>query len=590
MSVAAAVLVAGVLLAASVAASLAADRLRLPVLMVFLAIGMVAGSAGTGIVDFDDYGLTREIGLLALALILFDGALRTGLGAVRGVIAPALRLAVGGTVIVSILVGIAAAAVLQRPLLDGLLVGSILAATDSAAVFGLLRTSSLRPRLVRTIEAESGFNDAVALALVIGFAGWVSHPHNHGALTLVGQVFRELAVGAAAGAAVGVTAAAAFSRVRLRTEGLYAVATLAAAALALGAATAAGGSGLLAVYIGGLIIGDSQITSRRTVVAFHGGLAWLAQAGLFLMLGLLAAPGRIGHVAPAGVVLAVFVVLVARPIATLAMLGGDEFSLRERIVVSWSEFVGATPLLFAAFAAASGTRYGREIFDLVLVVVIVATLAQGLSFEPLARRLGVTFVPPLLPAPLTDGSGPRRLGAEIVEYAVVSSDNAVGRRLSELRLPLGISVMLVVRREQAVPPTSVTRLESGDVLHLLVREEMLERLPDVVGRLRHPAPEDLRGSDSDGSEFVCAPWSPVDGDPGRPEVVRGLLVLTSLCSRSDRPGSLVRLEDGRYAVTGPTLAIAAAGLLGRYVRQQIAGATDPREARWWNAVLATLPR
>jgi cell volume regulation protein A len=479
------VLAAGVLLAASVAASLVAARLRLPALMLFLAVGMAGGSSGAGWISFRDYGLARDLGIAALAVILFDGALHTGFAKARHVLGAAVRLAVGATAIVAVLVGSAASLLLGRPLLQGMLIGSILASTDSAAVFGLLHGSTLRGRLVRTIEAESGFNDAVALVLVVGFAGWISHPGRGGADLITGAA-SELAFGAVSGVVVGLAAAWSLVRIRLPATGLYAVASFAAAALAFGAATSLHGSGLLAVYLAGLLIADAQIPSRRTIAAFHDGLAWVAQVGLFLMLGLLVTPGRLGDMLPVGLTLAILVVLVARPLATFAMTDSREFTRPERVLLSWAEFVGATPILFAAFAVVSGVPDSAGIFDLVVVVVIFATMAQGLTFEPLARALGLTTVQPLLPAPLVEFGGARSLGAELLEYPVTMSDDVVGRRVRDLRLPLGITPVLIVRGDEAVPPSGVTLLKAGDVLHLLVRTEVAGRIPELIARLSTP--------------------------------------------------------------------------------------------------------
>jgi cell volume regulation protein A len=485
MSGAGPTLAIAVMLVASIAAALVAARLRLPALMLFLAIGIAGGSAGTGWVSFHDFALARELGIAALALILFNGALHTGLRDVVRMLGTSLRLAVGGTVIVAVLVGIAASVLLGRPLLEGLLIGSILASTDSAAVFGLLHGSTLRTRLVRTIEAETALNDAVTLVLVTGFVAWIGEP-SFGVLDMVQGAVRELAYGAVSGVAVGYAAAWLIARIRLPATGLYAVATFAAGALAYGAATSFHGSGLLAVYLAGLLLADAKLPARRTIAAFHDGLAWVAQVGLFLMLGLLVQPGGIGGVLSSGFNLTLILILLARPLATFAMTSSREFTTPERIVLSWSEFVGATPMLFAALAVASGVPGGGQIFDLVLVVVVVATLVQGLTFERLARSFGLTKAAPLLPPPLVDFGGARSLGAELLEYPVSISDGVVGRRIRDLGLPLGITPVLIVRGDEAVPPEGPTLLKAGDALHLLVREEVAGRIPELIARLGDP--------------------------------------------------------------------------------------------------------
>jgi cell volume regulation protein A len=472
----------GGLLAAAVGTSLVAARLRLPALLLFLGVGMAAGSDGAGWISFADYGLARELGVGALALILFDGGLNTSFAEIRPSLGAALRLAGGATVIVSIVTGIAAALLLGLGLLQGLLLGSILASTDSAAVFGLLRGSTLRRSLVRTMEAESGLNDAVVMVLVVGFIGWIQEP-TQSVVDLATLAARQLAIGAICGFVVAKVAGAAITRIRLARTGLYAVATFACALMAYGSAAGLGGSGLLAVYLAGLFLADAPIPGRQTIAAFHDGVAWVGQVGLFVMLGLLASPGRLGAAFSHGAALALVVVLLARPLATFAMTSRREFTVRERVVLSWAELLGATPIVFASFAVASGIRGSDTMFDVVIVAVIVSTLLQGLTFESLARVLGLTRVVPLLPRPLAEFGGAARLGAELVEYTVVSTDGTVGHRVRDLLLPLGITLALIVRGEEAVSPAGSARLKSGDTLHFLVRQEVAVRIPELLARL-----------------------------------------------------------------------------------------------------------
>jgi cell volume regulation protein A len=476
------ILAGGGMLAAAVCASLVAARLRVPALLLFLGVGMAVGSDGAGWIAFDDYAVAREIGIAALALILFDGALSTGLSTIRGVLATSLRLAVAGTVIVAVVTGVIASVLVGLPLSHCLLLGSILAATDSAAVFGLLRGSTLRRRLVHTMEAEAAFNDAVVLVLALGFVEWIQH-QGYGLVDLTVLAVREFALGAVCGFLVSTAAAALLSRVRLPRTGLYSVASLAVAAIAYGAAVTASGSGLLAVYLAGLVLADAQIPGRQTIAIVHDGLAWMAQIGLFLTLGLLVSPARLEAVVPQGLLLAFVVLLVARPLATFATTSMREFNVPERLLLSWAELLGATPIVFATLAVASGISGGLEIFDMVVVAVVVSTVVQGLTFEPLARALGLTRVVPLLPRPLVEWGGARSVGAELVEFPVTASDGVVGRRVRDLALPLGITTSVIMRGKDAVPPTPATRLRAGDVLHLLVPEELSARIPELVARL-----------------------------------------------------------------------------------------------------------
>jgi cell volume regulation protein A len=330
------------------------------------------------------------------------------------------------------------------------------------------------------------------------------------------------------------------------------------------------------------------------MAVFHDGAAWVAQVGLFLVLGLLITPSRLGSVLSDGIVLALVVLLVARPVATMTMTSPREFTLRERVVLSWAEMLGATPIVFAALAAAGGISGSREIFDLVSVAVVTSTLLQGLTFEPLARALGLTGVAPLLPRPLAEFGGASRLRAEIVEFPVTAADGAVGRTIRELDLPLGITVALIVRDGEAVSPADGERLKAADTLHLLVREEVSARIPELLARLRSSGPEQRRtawlDTDDASGRLVTEPWTSEHGDPDDPELLAGIPVIERLRGRRDRRGALVVLEDGRYAVTGTTLAVGPADVVRRYAGRRVAGAPDRAEEAWWREVVAALLR
>src|SRR5919106_1853757 len=265
------VLIVGGLLIAGLFASLAAGRLRVPGLVLFLGLGMAIGSDGLGWLDFSDVELARTIGVVALALILFEGGLAAGWDEIRPVLGPSLALAVLGTLITALVVGLAAAWLLDLSTLEGLLLGSIVASTDGAAVFSVLRGSSISRRLARTLEAESGFNDPFAVLLVLGFIEWIQRP-DYGAVDMLGLVAGELAIGAVVGFAIGAGSVEAFRRVSLATSGLYPVASVATAALAYGAADVLHGSGFLAVYLAGLALGSGRIPARRTIGDFHAGV------------------------------------------------------------------------------------------------------------------------------------------------------------------------------------------------------------------------------------------------------------------------------------------------------------------------------
>jgi cell volume regulation protein A len=469
-------LAAGLLLAAAVAASLTASRLRLPALVLFLGIGMAVGSDGAGWIRFDDYEVARYAGVLALALILFDGGLGTGARELQPVIRPALKLAVLGTIGVALFTGLGAALLLGMPIRHALLLGAILASTDSAAVFALVRNSPLRRRITRTLEGESGLNDPVAVLLVLGLIGWIVEP-GWGAWHLGELLVRALLGGVLFGVGAGRLAIWALERLPLPAPGLYPVTSLAAAALSFGGAEAVGGSGFLAVYLTGLVIADAPIQARSTIAVFHEGAAWIAQIGLFLMLGLLVSPGQLSAVATEGIVLTL-IALVARPAATLLATCRDRFSFPERLVLGWAGLRGAVPVVLATFPVTAGVSRGDAVFNIVFIVVLLTTVIQGSTFEPLARRLHVTTPDPVRSRP----ARVRRAAVETVDYPVSPLDGVVGRQVANLGLPSQASVDVIMRDGEAIPAEGSLRIAAGDQLRLLVRGDAAREVAALVSR------------------------------------------------------------------------------------------------------------
>ena len=585
------VLIAGALLTAGLAAALLAGRLRLPSLVLFLGIGMAVGTDGLGWVDFSDYELARDVGVVALALILFEGGLNAGFGEIRPVLRSVVSLAVLGTLITAGICGLAATWLFDFSLLEGLLLGSIIASTDGAAIFALLRGASLKRRIARTLEGEAGTNDPIAVLLVVGFIDWIEQP-GYGLPDMVGLFVVEVGIGGAIGVVVGVLAVQGFQRVSLATPGLYPVASLATAALAFGAAEVLHGSGFLAVYLAGLALGSGRIPARHTVTTFHQGMAWLAQLGMFLVLGLLVFPSQLDEFAIEGTVLALVLVLIARPAATF-LAGGRGFGLADRAVLGWAGLRGAVPVVLATFPVIAGVPQSDEFFNIVFFAVLVSTVVQGSTFEPLARRLGATTsAAPFAPSALAETGTIRQLGADAVEVAVAPEDAIVGHRIRDLGLPRRAVVNVIVRDGQAIPPRGSSRVASGDRLHVLIRREEMGTLRELLDRWREgpigPPPRPPRIPEGHAPVFHVRPWKEEDGDPGRPERVAGRAVVDRLRTRRDVPGALVLLDDGYLAVTGPALALGRERLLSDWVRRKARGAPSEAERAWWEEVLGAL--
>jgi cell volume regulation protein A len=585
------ILVAGALLAGALAASLLAGRIRVPGLVLFLGLGMAIGSDGLGWIQFGDYQRARTIGVVALAVILFEGGLIAGFREIRPVLPAAVSLALVGTLVTAVIAGLAAAWLFDLSTLEGLLVGSIVASTDGAAIFALLRGSTLRRRLARTLEGEAGLNDPVAVLLVVGFIDWITKP-GYGIADMLGLFARQIGIGTVVGLGVGWLAVQSFQRIQLATAGLYPVATIATAALAYGAADSLHGSGFLAVYLAGLALGSAAIPAKNTVTNFHQGLAWLAQLTMFTVLGLLVFPSQLGPVALEGTALALVLVLVARPVASALATIGSGFDLRERFVLGWAGLRGAVPVVLATFPVIDHVPHSLQFFNIVFFAVIVSTLVQGTTFEPLAKRLGVTTTEPALPRPLADTGTIRRLGAEVVEYPVGPEDAVVGRRVRQLGLPRDALLNVIVRGDQAIPPRGSTVIDSGDRLHVLVRQEAARDVQALLelwqyGPFEEPGSRRprMRGA---GVIFSARPWSAEDGDPSRPDSVLGVEVAEHLRTRRDAPGALVALADGRFAATGLVVAVGAPQQVQTYCGRRLERASDQTEQAWWQEVVGTL--
>lgn len=585
-------LVAGALLALGIGLTLVAGRLRVPGLVLFLLLGMAIGSDGLGWIHFDDVELARTIGIIAIVLILFEGGLAAGWREIRPVLSTGLSLASAGTLVTAGVTGLAASWLLDLSMLEGLLLGSIVATTDSAAIFSVLRGSSLKRRLARTLEAESGFNDPVAILLVLGFIEWIQQP-DYGVLDMLALVVLQLAIGAGVGFAVGALAVAAFQRVSLATSGLYPVASIAAAALAYGTADVLHGSGFLAVYLAGLALGSGRIPARRTVGDFHAGVAWVSQIALFLALGLLVFPSQLGEVALDGLLIAGVLMFVARPLAAFAATRLGRFSARESLLVGWAGLRGAIPVVFATFPIIEGLREADTLFNLVFFVVLTSTLLQGATFEPLARALGLTTSEPALPRPLIEVGRIRRLGAEVVEHPVQEGEAIVGHVVNELGLPREALVSVIVRGDEALLPRGSTAIEAGDRLHILMREPVRAEVEGLFTRWREgpvgepePPTPPLLGRPA---IFTVRPWRPDDGDPARPDRVGGSRVVRRLRTRRAAAGSLVQLEDGRFAVLGEgVVAVGGPRQLARYCGERIRAAQSSPARAWWQEVAGVL--
>lgn len=585
-------LIAGGLMTAALAAALLAGRVRVPALLLFLAIGMMIGTDGLAWIDFTDYELARDIGIIALALILYEGGLSTRVEELRPVAGAAASLALVGTLLTAVVTGLAATWLFNLSLLEGLLLGSIVASTDVAAIFAMLRGSGLKPRLTQILEGEAGANDPVAILLVIGFIEWIQSP-GYGAIDMLGLFGMQLGIGIATGLLIGFFTARTLGRLEFPSVGLYPVASLTAGAITFGAADVLGGSGFLAIYLTGLILSGSAIPARRSVVAFHGGLAWVAQLSLFLTLGLLVNTGELGSILVEGTLLAIILTFVARPLASVVATAFVPLRLTERVVLGWAGLRGAVPVVLATFPVIAGVAGSAEFFNIVFFAVVLSLLLQGPTFEALARRLGETTAEPPPPEPLVEVGTIRGLGAEVVEYPVAADHAAAGALVRDLGLPREAVVNVIVRDGEALPPRGSTRIEAGDRLHVLVRREVAGEIAELMSLWRHgplgPPPRPPRRLRGSSPIFTVRPCLARDitGRPERPEAIMDEPVVAQLRNRHDRTGALVALADGRYAVTGPLLIVGSRDDLIGYSRRRVRQSTGAEQS-WFQGVIGSL--
>lgn len=476
-----ALVVGSLLLILSVVASKLSAKLGVPALLLFLAIGMLAGSDGPGGIEFDNPRLAQHLGVVALAYILFDGGLETDWRTVRPVWAPALALSTLGVLASACLVGAFAAWVLDFPPLVGVLLGAIVSSTDAAAVFSVLRSRNvgLRARLKALLELEAGSNDPMAVFLTVGLTGLLTASAGS-LLDLVPIFFRQMALGALLGLGLGEVAVRALNRLRLEYEGLYPVFTLATVALVYGVTTWLGGNGFLAVYLAGLVLGNRPLIHKASLLRFHDGLAWIVQIAMFLTLGLLVFPSRLPHIAGEGLLVSAFVILLARPLSVFLTLWWTRMDRREKAFVSWVGLRGAVPIILATFPLLAGVPQADTIFDLVFFIVLTSVLLQGTTISQVAARLGVAVPAPptrlyplqFVPAAPTD--------SELIEIVVPMRSPIAGKPIVELGLPKGALIVVVSRGDDWIVPTGNTVLEPGDALLVLANRKAVAEIRPIL--------------------------------------------------------------------------------------------------------------
>lgn len=466
------ILLAAVLILFGILSSKLSARLGLPMLVLFLLVGMLAGEEGIGRIAFDNPQAAHALGTLALALILFDGGLQTSMQSIKQVWKPASILATLGVLVTALVTGVAASYILKISLLEGLLLGAIVGSTDAAAVFSLLRNAgiNLNRRLKSTLEMESASNDPMAIFLTVGLLEILVDGLKPG-LGLAQLFLLQMGLGAIIGLAVGYAIVSVINRIHLQASGLYPILVTASGLLAFGVAANLGGSGFLAVFICGVIVGNARFVFQRTTFLFHDGLAWLSQITMFVMLGLLITPSSLLTVWWQGLLIAAVLVFVARPIAVLPVLKLFGFNSHEMTLVSWVGLRGSVPIILAIFPLMFGLASAELIFNVVFFVVLISATLQGSTLAWVARKLKlIEPLPAKAPATL-EITALGEVDAEIVEYTLSDNSRAVNRRLARMALPEGVVVAMITRQEKVIPPRGSTVLQARDHLFVVMKND-----------------------------------------------------------------------------------------------------------------------
>lgn len=462
-------LLGAALIFVGVVSSKLAYRIGVPTLVLFILIGMLAGTEGIGGIDFAAYDIAHAVGTISLAVILFDGGLRTSFSSIRAVWKPAGILATVGVIITAVITGAAAVWWLDLPWYVGLLLGSTVSSTDAAAVFANLKSQGvgLDDRLSSTLEIESGANDPMAIFLTVGFIELIT-TEGANLWALSGIFFSQMVIGAIGGIALGYLSTAVINRIKLDAAGLYPVLVLVMGIITYGIVVFFKGSGFLAIYLCGIVIGNREVVFKRGIFLFADGIAWTGQIVMFTIMGLLTLPSSLIGVAGDGIMIALALTFIARPVAVFLLVPLMGFNLRELIFLSWVGLKGAVPIILAIFPFLYDVHEAPLIFDVVFFVVLISATTQGWSMAWVARKLGLDRPKESDPPAMLEITSLVKTEAQIVDFVVEKGVPALGKNLRELPFPQGVIVAMITRDGHVRSPQASTVLLENDHVFIVV--------------------------------------------------------------------------------------------------------------------------
>ncbi len=486
------ILIASGLAVLAVFASKISERFGLPTLLLFLGIGMLAGSEGPGKIFFEDFETAKFIGISALAMILFNGGLDTRWSSLKSVVKEGIFISTGGVIITAMTLGAAIHFFLKLPILHSMLLGSMLSSTDAAAVFSILRSKgiSLKGRLKSILEFDAASNDPMAVFLTVGILSLITN-ESSGVAAMIMSLLLQMGVGFLAGFGGGRLIVMLVNRINLYYEGLYPILVASCVFLLFALTSMLKGSGFLAVYVAGIIVSNSRLIHKKNIVRFSESIAWVMQIMMFIVLGLLVYPSQLPPVAPQGIVAALALIFIARPLNVFISLSLSGYSFKEKLLVSWVGLLGAVPIILATFPLAVGMESGATMFNIVFFVVIISALLQGSTVAFAAKLLGLNEPfqeAKRYPLEFEQTAG---LDADLNEVFIPFGSDVAGKRVFELGVPQGAVITMISRGDKFIIPNGTTVIEEGDVMLVMAEKGLLKEVEKRVA-MQKPQEEQMQ--------------------------------------------------------------------------------------------------